>query len=149
MTNQAPVNMVTHLQIFQHLLSCCSASSCPGTRQCSGTVLAGSCPALYQHPQLWEGSCGFLSSQTHFLPFCTALALAALPHDHLSLQNVNEDQQALPHQQMVIAHCSLHWILLILLFKSVSLLGFAGALAEDNSIGFWRGNRQDHWPELL
>lgn len=84
------MNTVTHLQIFQCLLSCCSASSCPRTRRCSGVVVAGSCPALYQHPQLWEGSCGFLSSQIHFLSFHTALALAALPHHHLSLQNVNE-----------------------------------------------------------
>lgn len=52
MSNQAPVNTVTHLQIFQCWLSCCSASSCPRTRQCSGTVLAESCSALYQHPQL-------------------------------------------------------------------------------------------------
>lgn len=101
MSNQAPVNTLTHLQIFQCLLSCCSASSCPQTRQCSGTVLVGSYPALYQHPQLWEGSCGFLSSQTHLLSFHKVLALAALPHHHLSLQNV-KDQQALPQQQKVL-----------------------------------------------
>lgn len=51
MSNPALVNTVTHLQIFQCWLSCCCASSSPRTRQCSGTKLVRSCPALYQLPQ--------------------------------------------------------------------------------------------------
>lgn len=67
--------------------------SCPRTRRCSGgSASRGAAQTLYQHAQLWEGSCGFLSSQTHLLSFSTVLALTVLPHHRLLRQVSTRDQ---------------------------------------------------------
>lgn len=76
--------------------SVCSAAalppSCPRTWCCCGGSAGGAAQPLYQHTQLWEGSCGFLSSQTRLLSFSRALTLTALPHHSLLGEVSTRDQ---------------------------------------------------------